>query len=483
MDSFISAALFISHVLLTLAMGWYLITNLQWYHYRFERVLFHHTRPLWHVIHLLLPFVLYHITGLFFWIYFYFAYLPALLLWQRKLDKRLVLTGRVKRFFGLLLLAVITQNLLCVLYSGCVQYGLFLPLLLAAVISHFSEKWLAGRFKTQARRKLAKRDNLTVIGITASYGKTSLKHFLQTLLKPHFNLYATPGNVNTELGIAADINNHLPDEANLYIVEAGARERGDILAIAQLAQPHYAIVGRVGPQHIEYFKTVENIQATKRELLTSLRLKRGIVHESAGVKPNSEVTILSDQQIRNVQATLEGTSWELEVEPGRWVAFKTPVLGRFNALNLSLAFLLGRELGVKESDLISAIATLKSVPHRLEPIQAGHKFILDDSYNGNLEGMLAAIELASSWNGRKVIVTPGLVESDELSNIKLAKRINEVFDLALITGALNAQVLSSHIDHGRRKRVYDKRMLERMLELETRNGDLILFANDAPSFI
>ncbi len=483
MDSFISAAQLLSHVLLTFAMGWYLITNLQWYHYRFERVFFHHTRPLWHILHLLLPFILYHVTGNFFWIYFYFAYLPALFLWQRKLDKKLVLTGRVKRFFGLLLLAVVTQNGLCLLFEACSQFGLLLPLVLAALTSHFSEKWLAGRFKAQARRKLGARGDLTVIAITASYGKTSLKHFLKALLSPHFNLYATPGNVNTELGIAADINNNLPDEANLYIVEAGARERGDILAIAQMTQPHYAIVGRVGPQHIEYFKTLENIQATKRELLTSLRLKKGIAHESAGVKPNDEVLIFNDTRIRGIEATLEFTRWELEVAPDRWITLTTPVLGSFNALNLSLAFLLGRELGVSETDLVKGISELKSVPHRLEPIRAGHKLILDDSYNGNLEGMLAAIELASSWPGRKVIVTPGLVESDELSNIKLAKRINEVFDLALITGALNAQVLSSHIDHGRRKRLYDKRMLEKMLEIETQSGDLILFANDAPSFI
>ena len=464
-------------------MGWYLITNLQWYHYRFERVFFHHTKPLWHVIHLLLPFILYHVTGLFFWIYFFFAYLPALFLWQRKLDKPLVITDRVKRFFGLLLGAVLLQNLLCIAWGECVQYGLFLPLVLASVTAHFSEKWLAGRFKRHAAHKLKSRNDLTVIGITASYGKTSLKHFLAALLKDHYRLYATPGNVNTELGIAADINDRLPDDANLYIVEAGARARGDILAITQLVQPHYSIVGKVGPQHIEYFKTLENIQATKREMLPSLRLKKGIVHESAGVKPNDEVIILHDNQIHNINATLEGTSWELEVEPGHRVALHTPVLGRFNALNLSLAYLLCRELGMSQEAITQAIAKLESIPHRLQPIKTAHKMILDDSYNGNLEGMMAAIELASGWKGRKVIVTPGLVESDEASNIALAKRINEVFDLALITGALNAQVLSSHIDHGRRKRIYDKRMLEKMLEIETQTGDLILFANDAPSFI
>ncbi|MGE4295673.1 MAG: Mur ligase family protein [Campylobacterales bacterium] len=482
MQEFITAGEFVSHLILVMALGWYLITNLQWYHYRPERVFFHHTKPYWHVIHLLLPFVLYHATGLFFWIYFYFAYLPALFIWHRKLDKKLVLTARVKRFFGLLLGAALLQNLLCLQSGQCAQYGLLLPLIATLIVSQLSENWLRSRFKKQATAKLLARPNLTVLALTASYGKTSLKHFLAAILKERFKVYATPGNVNTDLGIAADINNKLPADAELYIVEAGAREKGDILTITLLTQPQYAIVGKVGPQHIEYFKTLDNVRSTKRELLVSPRLKRGVVHESSGVKPNDEVVILKDDQIQNVQATLEGTEWDLVLE-GRTVHLKTPVLGSFNALNLSLAFLMARELGMEENAIAQAIGRLESVPHRLQSIKTLHKFILDDSYNGNLEGMLAAIELASTWKGRKVIVTPGLVESDEESNIALAKRINEVFDMALITGRLNADLLAHHIDHGKRKRVFDKRGLETILGIETQTGDLILFANDAPSFV
>ena len=82
-----------------------------------------------------------------------------------------------------------------------------------------------------------------------------------------------------------------------------------------------------------------------------------------------------------------------------------------------------------------------------------------------------------------MIVTPGIVEGDEELNIRLAKRINEVFDLAIITSDINHDTLSAHIDTGRRKRVFNKAGMELMLAHETHTGDLILFANDAPNFM
>jgi UDP-N-acetylmuramoyl-tripeptide--D-alanyl-D-alanine ligase len=167
----------------------------------------------------------------------------------------------------------------------------------------------------------------------------------------------------------------------------------------------------------------------------------------------------------------------------RPIHLKTPVLGAFNALNISLAFLLAKEMGIEEGTIVSAITKLKSFEHRLQPIKTSYKLIIDDSYNGNLEGMIAACDLAATYEGRKVIVTPGIIESSKESNITLAKKINEVFDLALITGTLNADILAAHIDHHKRKRVFDKRGLETILAKESRTGDLVLFANDAPSFV
>jgi UDP-N-acetylmuramoyl-tripeptide--D-alanyl-D-alanine ligase len=129
------------------------------------------------------------------------------------------------------------------------------------------------------------------------------------------------------------------------------------------------------------------------------------------------------------------------------------------------------------------IAKLEAIPHRLQKIEAGGKFIIDDSFNGNIEGMLEAVELAKQYKGRKVIITPGLVEANEEMNKKLAMAINEVFDIVIVTGSLNRHVLCENIEKPNKIYLADKSKLEKILAENTKAGDLILFSNDAPNFI
>lgn len=471
-----------SHPLFVMSLGWYLILNLQWHNYQLERVVFNHTKPLWHLSFLLVPIMFYYATSHYFWIYFYFVHLSLLYFWYRKIDKKLVYTPRVLRFLSMLFVAVVAQDIACYFNETCQNFGVLMPLIAVYILSHLTENWLRKRFKLLATKKIEKRSDLTVVAITASYGKTSIKNILYELVKDDFNAYKTPGNVNTDLGIAKDINNDLPDDTNLYIVEAGAREKGDILTITLLVKPHYAIVGKVGAQHIEFFKTIDNVRSTKRELLVSPRMKRGVVHNSASVKPNSEVIILEDKQISNVVANLDGTSWDLDLN-GETYHLSTPLLGSFNAINISLAFIMAKELKIDTEKLIRKINNLKPIQHRLEPIRTGTKLIIDDSYNGNFEGIMEAINLAKTYEGKKVIVTPSLVESDIESNRKLAQEINKVFDLVMITGELNRAIYKEIIDSDKLIVVEDKKELETLLSIHTHAGYLILFANDAPTFI
>jgi UDP-N-acetylmuramoyl-tripeptide--D-alanyl-D-alanine ligase len=140
-------------------------------------------------------------------------------------------------------------------------------------------------------------------------------------------------------------------------------------------------------------------------------------------------------------------------------------------------------LGVSIQNLQQRVGAIEAVEHRLQRIDAGGKVILDDSFNGNLEGMLDSYDIVSGYEGRKVIITPGIVESTEEANIELAKKIDEVFDIAIITGKLNAVTLATHIKRAKKIILNDKSKLEETLGKETRVGDLILFSNDAPSFI
>jgi UDP-N-acetylmuramoyl-tripeptide--D-alanyl-D-alanine ligase len=116
-------------------------------------------------------------------------------------------------------------------------------------------------------------------------------------------------------------------------------------------------------------------------------------------------------------------------------------------------------------------------------IHAGGKLILDDGYNGNIDGMLEGIRLCSLHSGRKVIVTPGLVESSDELNTQLIHAINEVFDIVIVTGALNVELFKKHLEVKNKIFLSDKSNLTTVLASQTRSGDIILFANDAPNFI
>jgi len=476
----------VTHLFFLGLLGTYLILNLQWYSYRLERVVFHHAKWQWHLTFFVVPVIAYYITGSYFWIFLFFAYLPMSALWYRKMDKKLVVTARVKRFFFFLLVAALGEQAVC--FGRCEFFSVLVPLIIAYAFSVLSETLFLRYYRANAKAKLTRMKNLRIVAITASFGKTSIKNFLYQLLKNDFRAYMTPGSVNTEVGLIADINTKLPDDTEIYIAEAGARQRGDILAITRLLQQHYAVIGSLGPQHLEYFKTLDAVKATKREILVSENMRKGFVHESAEITGQLLETFgeHGDIRIEALRSGLDGTGWEIVEKKGseeKRIHLTTPLIGSFNALNITAAFLCARELGVKESELVRRVRLLPPVAHRMQRIDAGGKIIIDDSFNGNIEGMLEAIRIAESYQGRKVIVTPGIVEADEALNIRLAKRINEVFDLAIITSDINHDLLSAHIDNGRRKRVFNKAGMELMLAHETRTGDLILFANDAPNFM
>jgi UDP-N-acetylmuramoyl-tripeptide--D-alanyl-D-alanine ligase len=478
----------IFYALFILAIGYYFITNLQWYSYKLNRVLFHHTKTWWHFVYFLVPFALYaFVDGMGdYGFVVVIAYLVLLVKWYKGLDKPLVFTGRVKRFYAALILFAL---FIAVAFK---HFAVVLPLFLAYFVSMFIEKMLFNGFKVKAQKKIEAMEDLIVVGITASYGKTSIKNYIEHLLKAKYKTYATPRSVNTLGGVMKDVNDDLPDDTEVYVVEMGARGEGDIGEISTFVNPHYVVVGKIGPAHIEYFKTMENIRNTKMEILKTERLKKAWIHESARVKPESNVHTFGGKEnldirtieaapqyvIENVEATLESTSFTLD-----GVRYSASILGAFNAMNLAAAVLVAKELGLSDEQIQEGLSSLKAVDHRLQRIDAGGKVILDDSFNGNIDGMMASFDLASTYEGRKVVITPGLVEVDDELNVQVAQRANEVFDVVVVTGDLNYAIFKEYVEADKLVKLATKGEMEAMLVEQTRPGDLILFANDAPSFV
>ncbi|MCI5969378.1 UDP-N-acetylmuramoyl-tripeptide--D-alanyl-D-alanine ligase [Helicobacter sp.] len=468
------------------ALGYYAMVNLQWYHYKITRVLFKHHKQRWHLFYFTLP-ILYFIfipDNIYFYVGLY-LYLLMLGIWIFNLSKKLILTGRVLRFFGFYI--IFNELLLLGIdgHSPIIQCIYVLPLFISIFISSLTEKILLNRYKKLAKDKLQNIPNLIIIAVTGSYGKTSLKNYLNQILQEGFKVYATPRSVNTLTGIIADINQNLSPLTDIYIVEAGARGSGDIKEIVELIAPQIVIIGKIGEAHIEYFKNIENIYRTKYEILESKRLKTAYIYKD-NIQPTNPPPLAKiinfPQNPSDIEATLKGTNFSLTIK-GEKLNFQTRILGAFNVINISAAIAVGSDLGISNARLIKQAQKLEPINHRLSKIIVNGKIILDDSYNGNLDGMLEAIRLASLHNGKKIIVTPGLIESSKEANIKLARAIDKVFNLAIITGELNANILRINIHNAQKILLKDKTNIEHILKSTTNSGDLILFANDAPSYI
>ena len=161
----------------------------------------------------------------------------------------------------------------------------------------------------------------------------------------------------------------------------------------------------------------------------------------------------------------------------------TGILGEFQTMNIAVAIKIAKHFGMSDEEITQAVKELEPVEHRLQKITAGGKIILDDGYNGNIDGMLEGVRLCSTHEGRKVIVTPGLVESSDELNIKLINAINDVFDIVIVTGSLNAELFNKKLTVKTKIMLADKSVLTDVLAKQTKAGDIILFANDAPNFI
>jgi UDP-N-acetylmuramoyl-tripeptide--D-alanyl-D-alanine ligase len=481
MENYETFVAFVVNVVFVTLLGWYLITNLQWYDYKIERVVLKHHKPHWHILYFIIPLVAYYTTGKFFTIFFIFAVIPAIVIWHKRLDKKLVLTWRVKRFLILLVSLTLFQDTLCTLKEGCAIYGVVMPLTVAYIGSTLIEKFLFNVYKKEAKKKLREMKDLQIICITGSYGKTSIKNFVAEILAAKYRVYATPRSVNTIGGIVADVNNNLREDVEVYVCEAGARESGDIYEITSFLEPQTVVVGRVGEAHIEYFKSLDNIIRTKLEIMQSPRLQKAYIHTSVTDEAHPKVTFFGDE-IQELSATLEGIDFTLQIDDER-LELHTDILGAFQTMNIAVAVRIAKDFGMSNEEIIKAVAKLHPVEHRLQLIKAGGKIILDDGYNGNIDGMLEAVRLCSLHNGRKVIVTPGLVESSKELNLKLIEAINDVFDIVIVTGALNAELFDKNLRVKNKILLADKSALTELLAKQTQAGDIILFANDAPNFI
>lgn len=296
--------------------------------------------------------------------------------------------------------------------------------LLVNGLNHPIEKGIDRYYINDAARILREMPNLKIIGVTGSYGKTSVKYYLSTLLAAQYNVLYTPGNYNTTLGVVRTIRERMKPFHEVFICEMGAREVGDIKEICDLVHPDYGIITSIGPQHLQSFHTIENIVATKFELADA-------IPESGKVFLNYDNSYIREKKINksvvsygtaeervdfrayDIAVSPRGSSFRMKDETGREFEFHTRLVGSHNVQNIAGAIAVAHTLGIPMEKLIYPVKQLESVPHRLQLVKQGERILIDDAYNSNRNGFEAALDTLAMFKELRILLTPGMVELGE----------------------------------------------------------------------
>jgi UDP-N-acetylmuramoyl-tripeptide--D-alanyl-D-alanine ligase len=353
-----------------------------------------------------------------------------------------------------------------------------------------------------ARRRLGEWKP-TVIGITGSYGKTTTKYVVATILRERFDVLMTPHSYNTLMGVTRTINEELRSTHRVFVVEMGAYRPGDIRELAELVRPSIGILTAIGPQHLERFGSLEGIEATKYELIAALppdgtalfnaddpRCAR-LADRTTAVRVLRYGVAADRARLRlwaeDVATGPDGSSFTIVTSEGASMPVRTRLLGRHNVLNVLAGAGVALELGMRLEEIAAGIAKLEPAPHRLQRIAgAGGITVLDDSYNANVVGSMEALAvLAAFTGGRRVLVTPGMVELGELeaaANERFGARAAEVCDYIVLVGAkqTEASARKAQFPSERLRVVATLAEATEVLRGVLRPGDVVLFENDLP---
>ncbi len=387
--------------------------------------------------------------------------ISAVLDFPKKAKKPLVVTPRVKRL-------MVTQGILIVLLliaawllpmRLCAAMLLILVLLVVALVGIANqinlpfEKRIADGFTKDAKRILREMPALKIIGITGSYGKTSTKNFLHTLLSVKYNVLMTPESYNTPMGVVRTVREQLRPSHEIFICEMGAKNKGDIHEICEIVHPHYGMITAIGEQHLETFKTLETIIDTKFELADALPANGAAflntdneyiaLHTVDNVKTISYgVNGGADYTASDIQTDENGTRFVITAPGGERCEYTTRLLGRHNIQNLAGAIAVAHSLGIPLAELRQPVRQMKPVAHRLQLLPNGY---IDDAYNSNPAGFRSALDvLRNMKDTRRVLVTPGMVELGERQaalNEELGAYAADCCDYAVLVGERQAPPL------------------------------------------
>ena len=417
--------------------------------------------------------------------------------------KPLVRTARLKRLFVayivVLFLFVLIFARLNMLWIVIVAY---IPVFFAAALLVWPvEKLISELYFRDARRKLDSMRGLTKVAITGSYGKTSVKNIIGHILNAYTPTLISPRSFNTPMGLTITIRNQLSPDYRVFVAEMGSRHLGDINELCRLVHPKIGVISSVGPQHLDTFKSLENVKKGKYELIQNLpqdghaffQDDQSIVRDMYQQTTLAKTLVslydeAADIYVFDIHVDSRGSRFKIRFQDEDELDCATVLLGEHNIKNIALSAAVCRYLGMPSELICRMISSIEAIKNRMEIINAGRYTIINDAFNSNPVGSKEAVNVLAKFPSRKIIITPGMVElgKDESTlNEAFGKHIGEHVDIAILIGKKRTEpikrgILSAQFPAERLYVVSDLKESTTLLNSIVQDGDVVLYENDLP---
>jgi UDP-N-acetylmuramoyl-tripeptide--D-alanyl-D-alanine ligase len=368
------------------------------------------------------------------------------------------------------------------------------------------ENAVAKTFLGEAERRM-RRFPGRVLGITGSYGKTSMKYVVADLLSARYRVLKTPAGVNTTMGITRVVRDDLRDDHEVFVVEMSAYGPGEIREVCDLVRPSLGILTAVGVQHLERFGTPERIAEAKYELLAALPSGAPAVINAddpvcltlaARARSEGKRVLLyglgpavRDLAVRGIDVAVSarGSRFGVVTATGESEVFDTKLLGRWNLSNVLGGIAAALEWGVPLIAMKPAVAALTPAPRRLEIHEEGGVIRILDVANANPRGAEMALEVLAQFSGgSRILITPGMVELGPIEaeeNRRFGEKAAAVCDYVVLVGPEQTRPIRQGLaERGfAAERVLTARnadeVADRLAGL-VRPGDILLYENRLP---
>jgi UDP-N-acetylmuramoyl-tripeptide--D-alanyl-D-alanine ligase len=377
-----------------------------------------------------------------------------------------------------------------------------IPILILAVLI-FANVLLAlmqkpvERSRVRRAQKILASHKAVKIAIAGSYGKTTMREILKTTLGEARNVAAVPGSYNTPLGIASFVQSLKCDE-EVLIFELGEYFPGDIAYLCEMIRPDIGVITGVNEAHLEKFRTVDAAAHTIFELAEYVPQQSLYINVESKHLPSERVRAgdptfdrghAGQWRIENIATSLGGTSFEMLVE-GERIAMRSGLLGAHMVGPLGAAFVIAKRIGLTDSEAQRGISNTIPFEHRMQPsTDASGVTTIDDSYNGNPDGIRAGIQFLRDLAGhRRIYVTPGLVEGGNLTQSLHAEIGRNLATSGIEIVILIRNSVTPYIERALREQgypgnvyTYDDMLLAlKAIRAMTVPGDVVLIQNDWP---